>query len=354
MTPAATRTMGRLEPARRALVGEISDRLHTLTPEGGSVLREVVPDLNRLLEADLSLAHGVTVAENRVLDLQMLARTPALRSWMVDAWLGSLRGLPPTYGLYDASRPEPRQRNRALRYEDLDDSRGAGTALRPIICRLGLGSHDQIRVLICDGPSLLAWVGGYRRGSFGPSEKIALQFLVPGLRRRLRLERQLGEQQLRAAALPVAMEAISAPAFLLDGHGRVLHANAAGRALLEVDRVAALADLRTGVGYSVARVEASGQRAFALAVRQAAPVDVAPKVVEASRRWGLSPREGQVLALLARGTANKTIASALRVSEGTVEAHVTHLLHKAQAESRAALVADFWSGHHRQRGDNHR
>ena len=50
-----------------------------------------------------------------------------------------------------------------------------------------------------------------------------------------------------------------------------------------------------------------------------------------------------MLALLVRGSANKTIAAALCVSDGTVESFVTHILKKAQAGSRAALIAAFWT-----------
>jgi NarL family two-component system response regulator YdfI len=53
----------------------------------------------------------------------------------------------------------------------------------------------------------------------------------------------------------------------------------------------------------------------------------------------LSRREGQVLALLARGAANKEIALALGIAERTVKAHVTSLFNKLGASSRAEAVA---------------
>jgi DNA-binding NarL/FixJ family response regulator len=56
---------------------------------------------------------------------------------------------------------------------------------------------------------------------------------------------------------------------------------------------------------------------------------------------GLSERELAVLKGLARGAANKEIASELRIAEGTVKNHVTHILTKLNVSDRtqAALKA---------------
>ena len=53
----------------------------------------------------------------------------------------------------------------------------------------------------------------------------------------------------------------------------------------------------------------------------------------------LSPREREVLALVAGGRTNKAIAEALYVSPNTVKTHVTSLLHKLQVDSRVQLAA---------------
>ncbi|MFL5332591.1 MAG: response regulator transcription factor [Geminicoccaceae bacterium] len=53
----------------------------------------------------------------------------------------------------------------------------------------------------------------------------------------------------------------------------------------------------------------------------------------------LSPREREVLALVAGGRTNKAIAEVLYVSPNTVKTHVTALLHKLRAESRVQLAA---------------
>ncbi|PJE96356.1 DNA-binding response regulator [Streptomyces carminius] len=60
----------------------------------------------------------------------------------------------------------------------------------------------------------------------------------------------------------------------------------------------------------------------------------------ASRLLGtLTPREAEVLLLLARGSSNTEIAGKLSVSEATVRSHVHHLLRKLNVESRTQAVA---------------
>ena len=58
----------------------------------------------------------------------------------------------------------------------------------------------------------------------------------------------------------------------------------------------------------------------------------------------LSPREADVLRLVARGLGNQEIAEKLFVSEATVKTHVAHILDKLQVENRVqAVVAAYES-----------
>lgn len=66
----------------------------------------------------------------------------------------------------------------------------------------------------------------------------------------------------------------------------------------------------------------------------AAVLDLDAPVLDA-----LSARESEVLALLAHGLSNKTIAARLRISEHTVKFHVSAILSKLGAASRAEAVA---------------
>jgi DNA-binding NarL/FixJ family response regulator len=58
----------------------------------------------------------------------------------------------------------------------------------------------------------------------------------------------------------------------------------------------------------------------------------------AARRVWLSPRESQLVTLLARGLKNKEISGELGITEGTVKVYLSHLFQKAGAKDRFELA----------------
>jgi DNA-binding NarL/FixJ family response regulator len=63
-------------------------------------------------------------------------------------------------------------------------------------------------------------------------------------------------------------------------------------------------------------------------------VSSAVSVVDPAQRYGLTPREPEVLELLAPGYTNRHIAEQLFISEKTVSVHVSNILRKLSATSR--------------------
>jgi DNA-binding NarL/FixJ family response regulator len=76
-----------------------------------------------------------------------------------------------------------------------------------------------------------------------------------------------------------------------------------------------------GAGPDLARVEALSRTAASMGA------------------GSLSPREAQVLRLLATGKTNRAIAAGLFISERTVERHVSNIFVKLDVSSRAAATA---------------
>ncbi|HET6798164.1 MAG TPA: response regulator transcription factor [Gemmatimonadales bacterium] len=83
--------------------------------------------------------------------------------------------------------------------------------------------------------------------------------------------------------------------------------------------------------------------AAGLVVREAIPADGARPPIAAAFPTApiqsLTPREIEILTLLAEGLGNKTIAARLRISEHTVKTHVTAVFAKLGVSTRAEAVA---------------
>lgn len=325
---------------------DLTEAILTIAESPGPILPDVLPALREIFGFDQAIAYRAVPVDDRA-GLDLLVTTGFLRQADLARELEAfLARTPGRFAGYDHVTPEPDQRNDVRVIVERESAQPS--PLMQLYPRIGLDTKEQLRVLLCDGGSLLAWVGGFREESFDRQDVERLRRLVPALRQRLALERRLADCEIRAAALDVALEAVGTASFLVDSKLRVLHANGIGKVVLDGetdatrDALARAIDSRGNDGWSVSRVPAAGA-GWHLVVRRSNRGDPAPRLAAAVTCWGLTRRQAEVLSHLAVGRPNKTISDLLGCSLGTVELHVTAVLQKAGAENRAELVARFWT-----------
>jgi DNA-binding CsgD family transcriptional regulator len=332
---------------REGLRTAIKASLDRWSPGADAALKGLCKPLRELLGAEIAVAHCI----NRERRLEFLYADGIGPELVAARIADMLERSPGRFAGYDVERPAPRDRNavcvatRSLSVEE----RLRFPVYRDVLHPLALHTHDQVRVLICDGPSLLAWVGALREEPFTRAELRRFASLIPSLKRRLTLERQVDIANLSSAALPAVLEAIPAAAFVLGPTGAISFANSAGAQLVQSKPRTSL-ELRERVlrralraaPFAISPFEARGMGTHHLAVLQRPAGATEGRLAEAARRWGLTRRQSQVLGLLAQGKPNKAIADALGCAESTVELHVTSALRKAGCASRAELAALFW------------
>ena len=152
--------------------------------------------------------------------------------------------------------------------------------------------------------------------------------------------------RIARAALATALEALHSPAFIVSAPDTVLHANSLGQALLNSSTQAVLSVLRDAApapSTSAVRIPVEAAPGHHLVILRDREGDARSRLASVAPRWGLTPRQAGVLALVAQGESNRTVASRLGCSEKTVELHVSALLAKTRCSSRSRLVARFWT-----------
>ncbi len=321
--------------------------------------------LHQELQVDLTNVYSLGSRTGRLqIESCQLIGAPVPVAAVRALWNRTLGELPTRrHGLYDPERPEEPQRNvlhEPGRFHDV--ARGlvnwrklgitpeareqflrATEATRHLF-RLVDGEHlHQLRVLVCDGPSLLAWFGVLQERPFTARQRRIVEALIPAVHQRLRLDRALDDAKVATAGLAAALEQLGAAAFVVDGRGSVVHANSAARVTLEeAGATTELAALRARDGVQITRIAAPGLGEHHLVIARRPADELATRVESAALRHRLTPRQTQVLTQLALGRANKVIAAHLGCAENTVELHVTLLLRKLDVGSRAEAVARLW------------
>ena len=83
-----------------------------------------------------------------------------------------------------------------------------------------------------------------------------------------------------------------------------------------------------------------GEPAYSLAVlSDRIRIDLGTAASRGARTLELTPRQREVVALIATGASDKEIGTALGIATATAQKHVTHLLKRLDVPNRAAAVA---------------
>jgi DNA-binding NarL/FixJ family response regulator len=112
-----------------------------------------------------------------------------------------------------------------------------------------------------------------------------------------------------------------------------LRSGASGFLLKDAPRADLIAAVRVAAAGDALLAPSVTRRLIEAFARRPASASPAP-----SRLASLTPRERDILLLVARGQSNTEIAAALVVSEATVKTHVTHLLSKLGLRDRVQAV----------------
>jgi DNA-binding CsgD family transcriptional regulator len=250
------------------------------------------------------------------------------------------------------------------------------------------GLVDHLRAVLEKSATSIAFFGVFRDQRYGVVDddtRQRMRLVAPHVRRAALIGSTMGRKTAEAAALADTLDGISAGMFLVDAGGRIVHANASGRSLLDegcvlhagggkVAGVAADADQElnqtfaaAGAGDAAVGVKGiavplaardgehyiahvlpltSGERrragagyaaVAALFVHKAELVVPAPPQ-SIARLYKLTPTELRVLLAVVEVGGVPEIAEALGVSEGTVKTHLHRLFAKTETTRQAELV----------------
>ncbi len=349
-------SMPRLDPGTQTHARELVESMRTFDPAGASIVSWVAPAIGALVRSE----HVAVFTIREKNDRMALGRFDAVGFALDGArrlgeHLAHIARQPPDSWSFDPVRPDPRQRNRVFDSTALERITGVSRRSYPIfdfLEKVGLGRAEQLRVLVCDGAALLAYIGAFQPEPCTAHQKTALAAVVPALQKRLVLERLVAQGARQSAALEAALEAIGRPAFVVSARGMIYELNASARELL----LRANADVRRALADAVARRPARyafdltplrivGGPAYHLAVLRDGTRESFDAVhTAAAARWGLTPRRRQVLEMVVRGMTNASIAAEMGISQRAVEQHVSAIFDRVGVENRAALVARVMQG----------
>lgn len=210
-----------------------------------------------------------------------------------------------------------------------------------------------------------------------------MRLLVPHVRRAAMIGKLINLSRIEAAALADTLDGLEAGMFLVDATGRLVHANASGRAMLsdgnlvhangrplalEAQADEALRDVFLSAGNadaaihdksvavrlnardgdhfvthvlpltSGARRQAGASYAAVAAVFVQKAQDSMPGLEALAQQFGLSPAESRVLIAIMDFGGVAEVAAALKLSPATVRTHLRHVFEKTGVRRQADLV----------------
>jgi DNA-binding CsgD family transcriptional regulator/PAS domain-containing protein len=223
------------------------------------------------------------------------------------------------------------------------------------------------------------------RGLVDDEMRQRMVLVVPHVRRAMLIDRMIDQKTAQASALADTLDNISAGVFLVDGDGRIVHANASGEALLHERSVLRAGDGRLaaiatdanqelnrsltsagggdtafgakGVAMPLAardgeryvahvlplttgerRQAGAGYAATAALFVHKATLEVPSPPETIARVYNLTPTELRVLLAVVEIGGVPEIAQALDIGESTVKTHLHRLFAKTETTRQAELV----------------
>ncbi|MEO7092860.1 MAG: LuxR C-terminal-related transcriptional regulator [Polyangiales bacterium] len=339
--------MARLPSSEFAVVEQLTQELTTIHLDGSGRLDALLPRIRAFLELDSLVVvcpeqrlRGWGIERLEIDNLPNASRfTAALATCLARA--------PQQFWCFDAISPEGDQRDCVIETISHvgEAAYHASPIYREVLRPLRLDTGRELRALVCDGPRLLAWVGGFHEGAISRSQHDRLAALLPALRRRLAADRALRKHQLTSAALSTALDQLQGAAFVLGPRGEIETLNKSARMRMQLDPAETVEAL-TSVGTANGQIErmqlaAAGSPPYILATlrRTGEVARCDERVHRAAESWRLTPRQREVLQLVIRGHGNASIAEELEIGARAVELHVSAILDRACVSSRTSLVA---------------
>jgi DNA-binding CsgD family transcriptional regulator/PAS domain-containing protein len=289
---------------------------------------------------------------------------------------------PATTGQFFAEVEEPFATADLMPFDQFIETRFYKEWVRP------QGLIDFLSAILDKSATSVAMFGVFRHERDGVVDDQArrrMRLIVPHIRRAVLIGRMFDLKAAEAATFADTLDGLSAGMCLVDAEGRIVHANAAGHAIIaasdilsivggrlvaydaqvnrtleEVFAAAGEGDAALGVkGIAIPLIGKSGERyvghalpltsgarrnagiaytaAVALFIRKAALVNAsAPEVM--GKTFKLTPTELRVLLAIVEVGGVPQVAAALGVAETTIKTHLGRLFEKTGVNRQADLV----------------